>query len=1023
MWTLGVAALAVLVAATAPITAQEAEEALAPRSRRLLVDPEAINELIPLEEELGGADLDAIEEELNAEISADQQLNESIVDVVIEGRKTLVEHAILHYIQVKPGRVVTPREVQEDVSALRRTQWFSSVRPIYRRTERGLVLVYIVREKPIIRSVQFIGCKKIKKAELEAHTNLRVNQPFDVNLNKESVARIQSMYEEKGYRYAEVVLSKGGHPDDRDVIISITEGPRTQVKWVDFEGNEFASDAILRSKLASKHPIVWLFGGLYDADLVQNDILTLTKYYNNLGYFDVKVDVREEESADHEWINLTFVIEEGQRYTIRNIDLVGHEVLDRESLFNDPHLRPGDPFNSRHLQHDVNGMKDQYDELGRLFAEVKPTPIFLDTPGVIDLEYRINEDKPYLVGDIRVNFRGDNPHTREDVILNPIVRLVKPGQLANGKKINLARARVMRSQLWDQAEPPSFEIVQSDGRDYTLAADDDPLGDIMRGQSFDESFFGEKRPTRHYEPTAGHGHSVASERRIARTTARPSPVKEGSAVAVRSQSRDRALTAPIPVRPEAKANPPQAVRTSRASAPKVEQNHSASVGKPLKKARPKYEAPQFYHVDPEGLFNYVEDPDIVIRGQSEEIRPSQEAEAFARGQSIDRQGRPLPSNLGSSSSGSGNPLGGTTFGTSPTAPGYVDFDIDVTEGRTGRFMIGAGVNSNNGLVGSAVLQEDNFDILRPPRSWSDIVNGYAWRGAGQSFRLEAQPGNQVSRYMASWSDPYFMRSDFNVGVSGFYYNRFYDEWVEDRLGGRFSIGKILNEYWSANIALRLEDVHIRGVEATDPDDLKNVRGDNFLSTVAFTLSNDTRDNSFLPSEGHLFEGTFEQAFGEFNYPRIELSASQYFTVYERADGFGKHIVQVHGSWSWSGKDTPIFERYYAGGYSLFRGFAFRGVTPREGGVRVGGNWMALGSVEYMVPLTANDQIRAVVFTDFGTVEKEFGFDNFRASAGFGFRMIIPAMGPAPIAFDFAWPLVDQEEDDRRVFSFYVGFTR
>jgi outer membrane protein insertion porin family len=41
----------------------------------------------------------------------------------------------------------------------------------------------------------------------------------------------------------------------------------------------------------------------------------------------------------------------------------------------------------------------------------------------------------------------------------------------------------------------------------------------------------------------------------------------------------------------------------------------------------------------------------------------------------------------------------------------------------------------------------------------------------------------------------------------------------------------------------------------------------------------------------------------------------------------------------------------------------------------------------------------------------------------GFRLIIPAMGPAPIAFDFAWPIVDQKTDTRRMFSFYVGFTR
>ena len=171
------------------------------------------------------------------------------------------------------------------------------------------------------------------------------------------------------------------------------------------------------------------------------------------------------------------------------------------------------------------------------------------------------------------------------------------------------------------------------------------------------------------------------------------------------------------------------------------------------------------------------------------------------------------------------------------------------------------------------------------------------------------------------------------------------------------------------------------------------------------------------------EAKCQQAFGEFNYSRLEANGSQYFTVRERADGFGKHIVQLYGSVAWSGNDTPIFERYYAGGYSSFRGFAFRGVSPVQGGMKVGGNFMALGTVEYMLPVTASDQIRMVGFTDFGTVQQNVGFEDFRVSAGVGFRLVIPAMGPAPIAFDFAWPIVDQKTDTRRMFSFYVGFTR
>ena len=92
-------------------------------------------------------------------------------------------------------------------------------------------------------------------------------------------------------------------------------------------------------------------------------------------------------------------------------------------------------------------------------------------------------------------------------------------------------------------------------------------------------------------------------------------------------------------------------------------------------------------------------------------------------------------------------------------------------------------------------------------------------------------------------------------------------------------------------------------------------------------------------------------------------------------------------------------------------------------MRTGGRWLAVGSVEYMLPLMANEMIQGVAFTDFGTVENDIGFDQFRVTAGLGLRVTIPAMGPVPLAFDFAFPILKERFDDRQIFSFYVGFAR
>jgi outer membrane protein insertion porin family len=95
------------------------------------------------------------------------------------------------------------------------------------------------------------------------------------------------------------------------------------------------------------------------------------------------------------------------------------------------------------------------------------------------------------------------------------------------------------------------------------------------------------------------------------------------------------------------------------------------------------------------------------------------------------------------------------------------------------------------------------------------------------------------------------------------------------------------------------------------------------------------------------------------------------------------------------------------------------------GVEVGGRFQWLNSVEYMFPITADDAFRGVAFVDFGTVERdvELNEDNYRVVPGVGLRVAIPMLGPAPLAFDFGFPVAQADTDDERMFSFYMSLVR
>jgi outer membrane protein insertion porin family len=179
----------------------------------------------------------------------------------------------------------------------------------------------------------------------------------------------------------------------------------------------------------------------------------------------------------------------------------------------------------------------------------------------------------------------------------------------------------------------------------------------------------------------------------------------------------------------------------------------------------------------------------------------------------------------------------------------------------------------------------------------------------------------------------------------------------------------------------------------------------------------------LATQGHYIELGGEQVIGTFDYPRVTADLRKFFLIRERPDHSGRHVLSVATNVGYSGTHTPIYENFFAGGFSTMRGFDFRGASPVVSGVEVGGQFQWINSVQYLFPVTADDMLHGVVFCDFGTVEQDVTIRDFRVAPGVGLRITVPAMGPAPIALDFAWAVKHADFDDLEVFSFSVGFGR
>ena len=363
----------------------------------------------------------------------------------------------------------------------------------------------------------------------------------------------------------------------------------------------------------------------------------------------------------------------------------------------------------------------------------------------------------------------------------------------------------------------------------------------------------------------------------------------------------------------------------------------------------------------------------------------------------------------------------------PFPANYADLDVYVSETETGRINFGGAFNSDNGIVGQFRIDERNFDITRLPTSFGDLINGTAFRGGGQQFSLELAPGQDLQRYSVNLTEPYLLGTNYSLSLSGYLFDRSFFDWDEQRIGGRIALGRRLTPDLSISLGFRGERVELDNARATTSPTLNailNEKNSLFLFNVG--LIRDTRDSQLAATEGTYFSATLTQAFGDFDYTRGDFDFRTYKLLKERADGTGRHTVSFGTKLGFSGSSTPIFENYFAGGFSTFRGFDFRGVGPSEGGVRIGGPFQWLNTVEYQFPILADDSVKGVLFCDFGTIEESITLnsENFRVAPGFGFRVDIPGLGiGAPLAFDFAFPVADAAGDEEQVFSFFLGLAR
>jgi outer membrane protein insertion porin family len=389
-------------------------------------------------------------------------------------------------------------------------------------------------------------------------------------------------------------------------------------------------------------------------------------------------------------------------------------------------------------------------------------------------------------------------------------------------------------------------------------------------------------------------------------------------------------------------------------------------------------------------------------------------------------------------------------------PDTVDLLVDIKEGPTGSFNVGAGYSTGDSFIFAGGISEKNLF------------------GRGQAVNFGAALGSRRQDFVLSFTEPYLFDTPLTLGVDAFNTMQEYTDFTSGRTGFgvrtsyplkrldlpflRFStagtdergsdiVHHPLIEHTRAGMAYEFTREKIGNVDECAPEkrgSMCDSKGLSWTSSLTPNLSYDSRDHFFNATEGTRSDlsAKFAGLGGDSTFIKSDLRARWHYSFLRDPSWGGTYTLALGGTLGYGiglggSSGLPLFERYFAGGINSVRGFKERSLGPKgkicnttlapsgdldPGECKasddvIGGDKLAVLNAEILFPIMEQYGLRGVAFFDMGQAFDSFNFADFRRSVGVGARWLSPF---GPLRVELGFPLNKKSGDDTSVLGFALG---
>ena len=401
-----------------------------------------------------------------------------VSDIRIVGLQRVSTGSIFNVIPISVGDRIDQRKSNDIVRSLFATEQFDNIQI----GKEGNTLIITVEERPSISAIELSGNKALKTEQLLESLDgvgIKEGEVYKRSTLEKVKSELVRSYSANGRYGATVEIEEINKPRNRiEIDIEVDEGKSAKIEKINIIGNEiFTTEEILRGFELSEGSFFSFLSNddQYSREKLKGDIETLESYYRDRGYLKFSIESSQISlSRDKREIYITFNVNEGQKYTIKDVEVVGEIPFEEEIYINITDSLKEQTYS----QATITGIEEFFTNVlgnrGYAFAEVKGNPEVEDESNEVKLTFTIEPGKRTYTR--KILFTGNE--ITQDHVLRREMRQFE-GAWSSDNSIEAGKVRLERLGYFKEVSVETVPVPGTDDQiDVLYSVEEETTGSL-----------------------------------------------------------------------------------------------------------------------------------------------------------------------------------------------------------------------------------------------------------------------------------------------------------------------------------------------------------------------------------------------------------------------------------------------------------------------------------------------------------------------------------------------------------------